>query len=95
MLSLKSRVLKLESEVTTSDEEHLLFMYVLGKDDPSKTLMSIADLKRHRSAQNTDNLSDDEFLRVTGEAWGVDLMEHSRDVGEPLKWKRPETIHIK
>ena len=95
MSSLKNRVMKLEEVTSNTDEEQLLLVYELGRDDPSKTLMSIQDLKRHRSVQNTDNLSDDEFLRVTGEAWGVDLMEHSRDVGDPLTWKRPNVIEVK
>ena len=93
-MARKDRLAKLEKITAVSDEEKLIFMCIVGDDGSANALKAIHDMKRHRSVQNKDNLSDDEFLRVTGEAWDLDLIKLYGRADDPLRWKR-DTIHIK
>ena len=71
-MTIKRRLEALEQRRETTGEEHLVFYTTVGDE----TRCAIYDIKRGRSAQNTDQLPVREFLRVTGEEWGLDLQYH-------------------
>lgn len=93
-MARKDRLTRLEKVMNVTDEEKLIFMCIVGDDGSADALRAIHDMKRHRSVQNKDNLSDDEFLRVTSEEWDLDLTKLYGRTSNPLQWKR-DTINIK
>ena len=71
-MNIKSRLEALEKRLAVLEEENIIFVKIVDGDRDRD--MTIHDMKRGRSANNKELLPIDDFLRITGEEWGIDLL---------------------